>query len=129
MNLEATPGEYAQKGFTDGEGSVAPDNVFHWNEKALGFEADQYNGYSSDKKAWWETQAGSTGLALVLRSSDGLTYEGLSPPWSLEEGRSTYREIYSIRRNGIFYEEVKRLVGGSWHLYSESSCTRTHAGS
>ena len=82
----------------------------------------------SDKKSWWETQAGSTGLALLLRSSDGLTYEGLSTPWSLEEGRSTYREIYSIRRNGIFYEEVKRLVDGSWHLYSESSCTRTHSG-
>jgi hypothetical protein len=123
VNLEPIPGQFAQKGFTVGEGSVAPDNVFHWSERASGIEIDGYDGYAADTKVWWEAQAGSTGLALVLRSSDGRTFEGVSPPGS-EEYPSRYREIYSIRGDGTFHEVDKKLVGGSWRLYSESSCKR-----
>ena len=125
INLEPSPGQYAQKGVTVAQGWVAPDNVFHWSERASGFYADQYNGYSADKRVWWETQADSNGLASVFRSSDGLTYEGSPPSWSvLGEDRSRYRETYNIHRDGTFHEEVKRLLGGSWRPFSESSCTR-----
>lgn len=130
VNLHASPGQYAQKGFSLAEGSVAPDNVFHWSEGASGYRAEQFDGYSTDKKVWWEAEADSGGFASVFRSSDGLTYEGNGPPWSvLAEDRSRYRETYSIRRDGTFHEEVRRLSDGSWHAYSEASCTRVHRGS
>lgn len=123
LNLEPTPGNYPQKGFLIGEGSVAPDNVFHWSDRASGIEDEAFDGYSTDSKVWWESQAGSTGAAMVLRSSDGRTFEGVSPPGS-EEYPGRYREFYSIRADGTFNEVDKKLIGGSWRLYSESSCKR-----
>ena len=123
LNLEPTPGNYPQKGFLIGEGSVAPDNVFHWSDRASGIEDEAFDGYSTDSKVWWESQAGSTGAAMVLRSSDGRTFEGVSPPGS-EEHPGRYREFYSIRADGTFNEVDKKLIGGSWRLYSESSCKR-----
>jgi hypothetical protein len=126
VNLDPSPGQYVQKGFTIGEGSVAPDNVFHWSDRASGFEADAYNGYDTDKKVWWETQSDSTGYASVFHSLDGLTYEGSPAPGS-GLGDSRFRETYSMRPNGTFYSVVKRLYGGSWHAFSEASCKRITA--
>lgn len=37
VNLDPSPGNYPQKGFTIAEGSVAPDDVFHWSERASGW--------------------------------------------------------------------------------------------
>lgn len=128
VNLDPSPGNYPQKGFTVAVGSVSPNNVFHWSERASGFEADQYTGYAADKKVWWETQSDSNGFASVFRSTDGLTYEGAPPPWSvLLEDRSRYRETYSMARDGSFRDIVTRLLGGSWHPFSEATCKRIGA--
>jgi hypothetical protein len=128
VNLDPSPGNYPQKGFTIAEGSVAPDNVFHWSERASGFEADQYTGYTADKKTWWETQSDSSGYASVFLSSDGLTFEGSPSSGSaLEKDGSRFRETYSIGSNGTFDEVVIRRLSGSWHPFSEASCKRLTA--
>ncbi len=101
--------------------SVAPDNVFHWSERASGFEGDQYDGYATDKKVWWETQSGSTAFASAFHSSDGFTFEGSPAPGSALSG-SRFRETYSIGSHGTFDEVVKRRLNGSWHPFSEASC-------
>lgn len=129
VSLEPTQSRSAQKGLTVAKGSVAPGNVFHWAEMGPGFQVEQYDGYSATEKAWWETQADSTGYATLLRSSDGLLYDQVSVPSSIEGDRSIYREVYSLRPGGTFYEEVRRRVGGSWLLDSEYSCRRTTSAS
>lgn len=128
VNLDPSPGNYPQKGFTIGEGSVAPDNVFHWSERASGFEAEQFDGYATNEKDWWETQSDSTGYASVFRSSNGLIFEGSPSPGSaLEEDGSRFRETYSIGSDGTFDEVVKRRLRGSWRPFSEASCKRITA--
>ena len=129
VNLDPSPGQMAQKGFTVAEASIAPDNVFHWSERASGLAADQYDGYDDDKKVWWETQSDSTGFASLFISSDGLTYEGvpaLGPPFGNDTSR--YRETYSIGADGTFDETVTRLLGGTWHPFNEASCKRVTGG-
>lgn len=125
VNLDPSPGQYAQQGYTVAVGAIAPDNVFHWSERTSGFYGDVYVGYSSDKKSWWETQADSNGFASVFQSADGLAYEGSPSPGSvLEEDGTRFRETYSLRNDGTFHDDVQRLLGGSWHVFSEASCIR-----
>jgi hypothetical protein len=124
VTIEPGNGQYPQKGYTFGEGSALPGNVFRWSEIASGFAADQYNGYSDARKAWWESQANSGGSAMISRSLDGLTYDQISLPSSLEDSGGGYREVYSLRGDGSFYEVDKRRIGGSWHVDSLSLCKR-----
>jgi hypothetical protein len=125
VTIEPGNGQFPQKGFTFAEGAVLPGNVFHWSDRASGFAADQYDGYSDAKKAWWESQASSAGYGMILQSSDGLTYDQISLPTSLEDGRGRYREVYSLRPDGSFYQVVERRIAGSWHIDSIANCKRT----
>ena len=95
VSIEPTQGQAAQKGFVIAIGSLAPRNVFHWHVLAPGVEADQYDGYSVSEKAWWETQADSSGYAEVLRSTDGAQFDQISSPSAIVGDRDVYREIYS----------------------------------
>jgi hypothetical protein len=118
-------GQRPERGVMFAKGSVAPYNVFHWRLVASGIEADQYDGYSDSKKLWWETQAASSGTAVVLRSSDGLVYDQVSEPPSLEEdGERPYHEVYSIRSDGTFSQMIQRRIRGSWRTDSTASCKR-----
>jgi hypothetical protein len=123
VEIKPTEGQPA-KWVTVAKGSVAPNNVFRWTEIAPGNETHQYDGYSANRRIWWETQADSSGYATVLRSTDGLIYDQVSVPSPLEEDQSMYREIYSLRADGTFHLEVERQASGTWRFYSESSCKR-----
>jgi hypothetical protein len=129
VTIQPTRDRPPQKWSTFATGSVAPNNVFHWSEIASGIEADQFDGYSLDKKFWWEAQADSTGYATVLRSPDGTRFTQVSIPSRLEDDQSRYREVYTFAADGTFHVDVERFEGGSWRFYSSSSCKRTSSSS
>lgn len=125
VTIEPGPGQTPQSGILHAIGVVAPNNVFHLSIFARGFNADQYDGYSQTKGTWWETQADSTGAAVLLRSADDRTFDEISWPPSSDGPREKYKEIYSIGRDGQFTQTVKRLSGAAWHVDSLESCTKT----
>lgn len=124
LTIEPTQGQVKQTWLTIAKGSVAPGNVFRWSEIMPGIEADQYDGYSLTNRAWWETQADSSGYATLFRSLNGTIYYQVSTRTSLEGDRSVYRERYGFHRDGTFHVDVQRKSRRSWAYYSSSSCSR-----
>lgn len=126
VRVEPTNGQQGQKGFVIVETSVAPGNVFHWHASGPGIEGDQYDGYSTADKVWWETQADSSGYAGIFRSAGGSQYDQVSAP-RLGRISDTYREVYNIGRDGTFHEEVTRRVGNSWREYNRVLCKKVRS--
>ncbi len=115
-----------QKGDFVALGSVLPGNVFHFVTVGYGFDfvEDQFDGYSTTKKIWWETQADSEGNVSVFLSRNGTAYDQLSAASAIEDERTKYRENYSFRPDGTFREHVERQVAGAWVFFSDFTCKR-----
>ena len=111
-----TAGKPARSGHATVTFDVAPGNVLHDRVSSTNFLLDEYSGFNSPSKAYWDVQADSTGSHTYATSADGNTYAG-----QFWDGNSSSKTTFTYAKASSNELTVHQVSPGQTF---DADCTR-----